>query len=883
MAFAEKKKKIMYGLSDSEVKQSYEKYGNNQLAEKKRKTFLQRYVENFRDPIIRILLISLLLHAIFSFGHIDWFETGGIILAIFLSTAVSTISEHGSQNAFAKMQKSSQNGFCRVIRNGTLQEIAAKELVRGDVLVVSAGETVPADGIVLGGRVMVDQSALNGESQEVEKYPCSGAYSQNLGQQNLLFRGSILLSGECTMEVARGGNDTLYGKIANELQEEARESPLRFRLNHLAKQISVIGYISALVVAVVYLVNAIGVANHFDPALIADSLTNPKVVLPTLLHAFTLAITIVVVAVPEGLPMMITVVLSSNMKRMIEDCVLVKKMVGIETAGSMNLLLCDKTGTLTAGKMKVEKFIFGDGNETAGFLVKQRENAIQYLLSMNAFYNTDSTIIGTEVSGGNQTDRSILSFFKNYDKAEATVVHKFPFDSRFRYAAVHLQEKERYSLIKGAPELLLPKSSYYLNAEGRVIAFDDKTKTVLRKKWHDEAEKGHRLLAVCASYDWKSNITDYDHFVFLAFICIKDSLRKDAKSSVETLQKAGIQVVMITGDNKDTAISIAEECGILHPTAANFVVTGNELANMTDDELAKVLPKLRVVARALPSDKSRLVKVAQRAGHIVGMTGDGINDASALKVADVGFSMGQGTDIAKEASDIVLVDGSIHSIVKTVLYGRTIFHSIRKFICFQLMMNLCAVGVSIVGQYVGIESPITIVQMLWVNMIMDTLGGLAFAGEPPLSSYLTEKPKPRNASLINGSMLNQIVFSGGYVLLLCGLFLGLPYFRNTFGFANAPLAYLTSFFVLFIFAGVFTCFNVRTERINILANLSQNKPFLLIMLFISLVQITMVCLGGAVFRTVPIAMQMWCKLIILAFSVIPIEALRKSLWKLSKK
>ncbi|MBO7273303.1 MAG: HAD-IC family P-type ATPase, partial [Clostridia bacterium] len=333
MAYTEKNRSTaIKGLSSSEAKKSFELYGNNHITVKKQKSFFRRYIDNFTDPIIRVLLVSLFLHVLFSWGNIDWFETGGILVAIFLSTAVSTISEHGSERAFAKMQNSAKDSKCFVMRDETMQSISVDALVRGDVVVLSAGQTVPADGVLLDGKIYVDQSALNGESEEVEKCLLRTqeefCFTQNLSQSNLLFRGSVVLAGECKIRVERCGNETLYGQIANELQEDTRESPLRLRLNHLAKQISIFGYASAIIVALIYMFNAIVIANHYQSALILATIKNFKLLFPILLQAFTLAITIVVVSVPEGLPMMVAVVLSSNMKRMLKDQVLVKKMVG---------------------------------------------------------------------------------------------------------------------------------------------------------------------------------------------------------------------------------------------------------------------------------------------------------------------------------------------------------------------------------------------------------------------------------------------------------------------------------------------------------------------------------------------------------------------------
>ena len=337
---------------------------------------------------------------------------------------------------------------------------------------------------------------------------------------------------------------------------------------------------------------------------------------------------------------------------------------------------------------------------------------------------------------------------------------------------------------------------------------------------------------------------------------------------------------MLTGDGKETAAAIAKECGIISGAHGEIVLTSSELALMSDDEVKAVLPRLRVLARALPQDKTRLVKLSQEEELVVGMTGDGINDAPSLKLADVGFAMGNGADIAKDASDIVLLDNSFFSINRTILYGRTIFKSIRKFITFQLIMNIAACGVSLVGQFLGIGSPITIIQMLWVNIIMDTLGGLAFAGEAPLEYYMREKPKRRNEPLLSREMLFQIFFDGGYTLLLCIFFLTLNFFKGAFRQSSGNICFMTAFYALFIFSGIFNCFGARCERLNIFANISKNRPFIFILLLISVIQILMIYYGGAIFRTVPLLSKELLRVVVLAFSVLPFEMLRRSIAKI---
>ncbi len=367
----------------------------------------------------------------------------------------------------------------------------------------------------------------------------------------------------------------------------------------------------------------------------------------------------------------------------------------------------------------------------------------------------------------------------------------------------------------------------------------------------------------------------FSELTLVGIIGIRDEIRRKAVTAIKQVENAGVQVVMITGDNKETALAIAREAGLVQSWQEDAVLTSADLQRMTDRDLKARLSRIRVIARALPSDKSRLVKLAQDMGLVTGMTGDGINDAPALKRADVGFSMGSGTEIAKEASDIVILDDNFLSISKAILYGRTIFKSIRKFIIFQLTINLCAVGISIIGPFIGINSPITVLQMLWVNMVMDTLAGLAFAGEAPLKEYMSEPPKKRNEPIINSYMYNQILISGIYVTVLCVLFLKVPAIHDMYDHGNGRDYFMTAFFSLFIFAGIFNSFNSRTTRLMLFAHIWRNKGFLLIMLFVTIVQLLIIYFGGAVFRTTGLTVSELQFVLILAFTVIPMDLLRK--------
>ncbi len=860
--------KKIKGLTDEEVEKSRLEHGSNSLKEVKTKGFFGKFFENLCDPIIKILLIALGIEIVFTLGHCDYFEIGGILAAILISTTVSTASECTSESAFRKMEADSKARGVRALRSGEIRQISAEELVVGDVVYLYAGERICADGVMLEGRIAADQSALNGESIEVEKYTERSCAGWELSSHGKVFSGSVVTDGSGIMRVERVGEGTYFGMIAKDVQTETRKSPLKLRLSKLASQISRLGYIMAALVGIAFLFNTLIADNGFVWERISADLKNGRLMLDTLLHALTLMITVIVVSTPEGLPMMITVVLSANMKRMLKDNILVKKPVGIETAGSLNILFSDKTGTITSGKLTVDAVITeGEIYRTEKGIAKSP--ALAEALAQSAIYNTDTERIGGEITGGNATDRAIAEFFINTKAKSRRIISKLPFKSENKYSTVTLDGG--LTLYKGAPEVILDKCSYAISQSGEYVSTDLKA---VKSEFASRTERGERLIAVARSS------ADGASLIFVAMIALKDKIRRGAEGAIKEIIGAGIQVVMITGDGRETASAIAEDAGILKKRGKNSVLTSSELSEMSDSEIAEILPEIRVVARALPRDKMRLVKIAQSKNLVVGMTGDGINDSPSLKLADVGFSMGSGTDIAKSASDIVILDDSISAISKTVLYGRTIFKSIRKFITFQLVMNLAACGVSLVGQFVGIDSPITIIQMLWVNIIMDTLGGLAFAGEAPHPYYMKEKPKSRDEQILSRSMLNHIAVTGAYTVLLSVAFLSSPYFRNYFAFDISVDKFYTAFYALFIFSGLFNCFMARCERINIFAGIGKNKTFVYIMLLISTIQLLMIYFGGAVFRSVPLdARELWL-VISLSFSVVPFDLIRRIFYKL---
>ena len=857
------------GLTDQQVIVSREKNGANVFDKVKKKRFIGKFLENLSDPIIKILLLALVVQVVVTLGRVNYFEVGGILAAILIAATVSTVSELGSEAAFARIEAENTERKIKVLRSGEIKSITLDEIVVGDVVFLASGDKIPADGIMIDGSVSVNQMALNGEGKEIKKKASPKSVIGNLMDTYSVFCGCEITEGNGIMKVVSVGSATFYGQVAKDVQDEPRESPLKLRLGKLATQISKLGYLMAALVALMFLFNTVVVDNGFIGKKILEDIQKPKFLFDTFIHALTLMITVIVVSTPEGLPMMITVVLSANMKKLLRDKILVKKLVGIETAGSMNILFTDKTGTITEGCLSVNAVITNNEIIKSSKII-ERHNEINSIFKLTAKYNTDSFFKNGQTVGGNSTDRALLHYINAENCEEKNVVFKQPFKSENKYSCVRFSDG--LELYKGAPEIILEHCDYELKESGEVVASN---LTFAKSELKKRVESGERLIAIAFT------TKEYNgSFVFVALVSLKDKIRSDAKQAINELTRAGVQIIMLTGDGKETALSIAAESGIISSREKSVVITSSELLSMSDEDVVKILPELRVVARALPRDKRRLVELAQGLNLVVGMTGDGINDAPSLKLADVGFSMGSGADIAKDASDIVILDDSISAIGKAVLYGRTIFKSIRKFITFQLIMNIAACGVSLVGQLIGIDNPITIVQMLWVNIIMDTLGGLAFAGEAPLSYYMKEKPKKRTEALLSSDMLNQVCITGAYTLILCVIFLCCGYFKRFYLYDISSEKFFTAFYALFIFSGIFNCFAARCERLWILSNINKNKAFVFIMLLISTIQIAMIYFGGDVFRCTPLTLKEVLLVIALAFSVVPFEMLRRIFYKL---
>lgn len=838
------------GLTTKEVEISRKKYGTNSLTKVKGNTFFKLFLESLGDPIIKILLIALAIKMLFIFSKYDIFETIGILVAVLLASFISTISEYGSEASFKRLQSESLKLKAKVLRNNIVIEIPSDDIVVNDIILLASGDKVPADGIVVDGLIGVDESSLTGESKEIKKEV-----------NTEVLRGSVVVGGNAKMLVTVVGDKTIYGSISKEIQEKEPASSLKIRLYGLAKIISRIGYIGALVVSLSYLFNEIVILNNFEISKIIETVTNFEVLINHLLYALTLSVTIIIVAVPEGLPMMITLVLSSNMKRMLKDNVLVRKLTGIETSGNLNVLLTDKTGTLTKGILEVTSFISGD------LKTYKKESSIpssiKNIIYESIVLNNESIVSNGNIIGGNFTDQALIKFFKYNKNYPVNILSKVPFNSNDKYSMINLTD---YSLIKGASEVIIPKCSKILTSLNKIEPIN---KNKILNEIMKLTKEGKRIISL-------AKIEKDGSYIFLGFVIIKDELRKESKDAINTIHNAGIDVIMITGDALETAISIAKECGVINKST-DLVLTSEEFNKLDDETLKKKIKNLKVVARALPTDKSRLVKVIEEMNLIVGMTGDGVNDAPALKKANVGFAMGSGSEVAKEASDIVILDNNILSISKAILYGRTTLKSIRKFIVYQLTVNMTALSLSIIGSYIGISTPITIIQMLWLNMIMDTFAGLAFSFEPPLKYYMEQVPKSISEPIINKYMYTQIIFLAIISSILCIIFLKAPFILNFI--SNDPKIFMTAYFALFIFIGIFNSFNARCERLNIFSNLYKNKVFIIINLFIIFTQIFLIYHGGDLFRTYGLRVEELIFVICMASLVIPLDFIRKLVLK----
>ncbi len=874
------------GLTEQEVTDSRNQYGTNALTTIERETFWDKLLNNAKDPIIIILLFALGITIFLTFlGYTEWYESVGIAIAVFVATFVATWSEHSNENEFQKLLEEASMIQVKVFRNKHLTEISINDLVIGDYIRLQPGDTIPTDGILIAGNLDVNEASLTGESEPVQKKFISENTSEEHSERdNHVFRAALIEDGEGVMKATAVGDKTRYGETMQEIiTAEDRLSPLQEKLIILGKHISTFGYIGASFIFVAFMLNHIFLQT--EGGLTAYMLLPTGEIITHLVTAAILAIIVIVVAVPEGLPMMIAMVLALNMKKLLSVKVLVRKLLGIETAGSLNVLFSDKTGTLTQGKLVVEEFLIGN-NERYQQLTKIPEN-LKQLVAFSLRNNTSASIDLTDpqnpkLLGADRTEQAMLHFITPLLKQEAeiSIVDMIAFNSSRKFSAMQVEGEHNLTLIKGAAEVILANCSSYLDSDGNKVALTDTNSLIT--EMNSLSGRAMRLLAVAIT-DTPINADKElaEDLTLLGIFGMRDALRTNSYTSVKMAKDAGVHVVMITGDAKETAQAIGTDVGLFSGKSANQAITSAELSQLSDAELKQILPDLSVIARAYPSDKTRLVKIAKEMDWVVGMTGDGVNDAPAVKNADVGFSMGSGTEMTKESSDIVILDDNFSSITTAMLYGRTLFKSIRKFLIFQLTVNLSAILVAFLGPFFGFDLPLTMTQLLWINIIMDTLAGLAFAGEAALDRYMLEKPIPKNEQLINKDMWSSILINGGIAALASMIFLTYDPVRELFSRGmdinskEAEAVFLTAFFGFFVFMHAFNTFNARTESLNLFEHILKNKLFLGVIVIIFTVQTIFIYIGGEILRTVPLQPIEWFYIITFAMILIPIDLTRK--------
>lgn len=839
------------GLTNNQVDESRAKWGTNDLTPPARESWVKLLLGKFNDPIIKLLLFATVLSMITGYFHGSMVESFGILLAVFLATFLSFINEYRAGKEFDILNRINDVTLVKVYRNGTVTQVPKNELVVGDIVVVTQGDEIPADGKLLDTmELSVNESSLNGESVASRKTHVpvtdfAGTYSPNC-----IYRGTTVTEGDGVMEVTAVGDSTEIGKTARQAAElTGIKTPLNRQLDKLSGVIGKIGFIVA------GLTFAALVIRDYALGILTFSFTLDNLTL--LLSFFMIAVTLIVVAVPEGLAMSVTLSLAYSMRKMTAGNTLVRKMHACETMGATTVICTDKTGTLTQNKMQVQYFS----------AVTDENFAKEVSLNSTALLETNAD--GALSAVGNPTEGALLLFigekgysYKKY-REEYKIIKRLPFSTERKYMATiaDLSGSGKITLlIKGAPEIIFEKCGN-LDVQNELL------------KVREYQEKGMRSLAFAkieiSLSDAEKEIAELvgeNKFEYSGFVAIADPIRQDVPDAMHQCIDAGIAVKIVTGDTSLTAVEIARQAGLWREgdTLEKNHITGTGFAAL-DDEAAKVAAlNIKVMSRARPADKMRLVRLLQQCGQVVAVTGDGTNDAPALNYADVGLAMGTGTAVAKEASDIILLDDSFASVTTAVRWGRSIYLNIQKFIQFQLTINVVALFTALTGPFIGIEFPLTVTQMLWVNLIMDTFAALALAGEPSYKEVMKNRPRGINDFIISKKMMYNIFGTG---LLFLAALIGLLLWINSD--SNVSEYELSVFFTIFVMLQFWNMFNARTLGSNKSAfyKISENKYFMLIAALILVLQIIIIEYGGGFFRTTPITFRDWV-LIIAATSTV---------------
>lgn len=871
-----KKDELMHGLSDSQANESKSKYGTNELAKKESESLLSMFIGAFNDIWIKVLCAALVLKIVLAIvgvfvpalsGGNDVIEIVSIVLAIALATGFSTLSEYRNASRSEALQEEYNKTYAKVMRNGKLVNILTSEIVKGDTILVQAGDKVPVDGLLFEGHVKVSQAALNGESRDETKTAADSmeeAESTDYASAHKLFMGSVVTSGEGYLVATVIGDASELGKINKALtdddEEEERKDTSSLKLEVVAAGIGKLGVAAAAIAGVLHVVLSLMRAN--------EAVTAVSILL-LIAEAVMLMATIVIMAVPEGLPMMNSLVQSMNTESMYKKNILVSHKAAFSDSAYMNVLFSDKTGTITEGNLSLVEFITGRGEIVEHIQSSEFIEAIT--LNNLAKISAEGKAIGS-----NNMDRALLSYAiaSGYDDSKndpERVEEISGFDSEKKCATVLLKDGTVYW--KGATENIIDKVTHYILPDGTEHAFTAEDKKKVEEQMLAQAKRTMKLLSV-------AKITG-DKTVLMAVLCLRDNVRADAVETVKILNNAGIQVVMVTGDAEETAVAIAKEAGILRDEEKDVVLTHEQLEQLSDEELRKVLPNLRVVSRAKPLDKKRLVSNSQQLENVCGMTGDGVNDAPALKQADIGFAMGDGTAVAQEAGDVVILNNSLTSIKDCVLNSRTMAKSVGKFLIFQLTVNISTLLMNIIAPILGWTEPFSIVQILWINLIMDTLAAMAFGGEPILDRYMNEQPSKRTDNILTGYIKSAIGVSAVFITIGSVLILediaGITSFVTPADCADPELYKKTFMFAFFIYSIIFNSLNTRSERFNLLEHIGENKNFILVMGGIFVLQTVIIEIGGKVFNTTMLNPKALFISMVLALIIIPVDLVRKAI------
>ena len=860
------------GLSDQQVQESKNQYGTNELAKKDKESLWSMFIGAFNDIWIKVLCLALVLKVVLAVlgvivpalgGENDVIEIFSIILAIALATGFSTLSEYRNSSRSEALQEEYNKTDAKVMRNGKLVKVLTSEIVKGDTIIIQAGDKVPVDGVLFKGSVKVSQAALNGESRDESKKAADtmeNAESTDYSCPDKVFMGSVVTSGEAYMVATVIGDASELGKInkalTDENEEEERKDTSSLKLEVVAGGIGKLGVSAAAIAGILQVVLTL---------IRTDESITPVFVILLVAEAVMLMASIVIMAVPEGLPMMNSLVQSMNTESMYKKNILVSHKAAFSDSAYMNLLFSDKTGTITEGNLSLVEFIMGDGSIADELLHLDFLEAITL--------NNLAKISEGKAIGSNNMDRALLSYViakNSVDKVDENKVKEISgFDSEKKCATVELNDGTVYW--KGATENIIDQVTDYMAANGDIHEFTSADKAKVEAQMIEEAKRTMKLLSVVKFQGNKK--------ILLAVLCLRDNVRQDAVETVEVLNKAGIQVVMVTGDAEETAVAIAKEAGILKDETKEIVLTHDELEQLSDEELKKKLPLLKVVSRAKPLDKRRLVTMAQQLEDVCGMTGDGVNDAPALKQADIGFAMGDGTAVAQEAGDVVILNNSLTSIKDCVLNSRTMARSVGKFLIFQLTVNISTLLMNILAPVLGWTEPFSIVQILWINLIMDTLAAMAFGGEPILDRYMDDKPAKRTDNILTGYIKSAIGVSSIFITLGSILILenigGIATWVTPAGCTDVELYEKTFMFAFFIYSIIFNSLNTRSEKLNLFEHIGENKRFILVMGAIFVMQTVLIEIGGKVFNTYMLTPKALLVSMVLAVLIIPVDMIRK--------